>query len=123
MPLGMSAAPTKSSYCPDAGEFIHLNFDPQAGQEQAGARPALVLSPRSYNKAAKLCVVCPVTNQAKGYPFEVVIPKGEKVTGVVLADHVKSLSWDVRGATYKGKAPQAVVNEVLGKVKALLQIP
>lgn len=100
-----------------------MNFDPQSGSEQAGPRPALVLSPRAYNKAAKLCVVCPITNQAKGYPFEVALPAGLKVTGVVLADHVKSLSWETRGAEYRCKAPAEVVDETRKLIASLVGLP
>lgn len=83
----------KGSYVPDAGDFVWLTFDPQAGREQAGRRPALVLSPRAYNETAGLAVVCPITNQVKGYPFEVPVPSGQGPTGVILADHVKSVDW------------------------------
>ena len=86
----------KERWTPAAGDFITVDFDPQAGHEQAGRRPALVVSERAYNEAARLAVVCPITNQAKGYPFEVPIPAGEAVTGVVLADHLKSLDLSAR---------------------------
>lgn len=110
----------QQSYCPDRGDIIRLNFDPQAGREQAGPRPAIVLSPQNYNEMARLCVVCPITNQAKGYPFEELLPNGFQVTGAVLCDHVKSLSWDARGAQFVCKAPDQVVQNTLGKIKALL---
>jgi mRNA interferase MazF len=111
------------SYCPDAGDFIWINFDPQEGTEQRGRRPALVLSPRLYNQRSRLCVLCPITNRAKGYPFEVAIPAGHGVTGVVLADQVKSQSWDMRDAQLIAAAPVAVLGQTRGLVKALLQIP
>lgn len=98
-----------------------MNFTPQAGNEQAGKRPALVLSPLPYNRLVRLCVVCPVTTQAKGYPFEVALPDGIGVTGVVLADQVRSLSWTERDSTFIGRCPEAVVNTVKAKMKALLQ--
>jgi mRNA interferase MazF len=107
-------------YCPDVNDIIRINFDPQAGREQAGARPAIVLSPRRYNQIVRLCIVCPITNQAKGYPFEVAIPAGGAVTGVVLADQVKSLSWDQRNAVFLGVSPPGVLGEVKAKIKALL---
>lgn len=109
-------------YCPDAGDIIWLQFDPQAGREQAGHRPAIVLSPRSYNQRARLCVLCPITNQAKGYPFEVIIPDdgGPVVGGAVLADQVKSLSWQERSAEFACVAHADVLAEVRAKVRALL---
>jgi mRNA interferase MazF len=115
---------TRSSepYCPDADDFIWLDFDPQAGREQRGRRPALVLSPRSYNHASELCVVCPVTNQQKGYPFEVVLPDGFAVGGVVLSDHLKSLSWNSRRSAFIARAPAAISQETRAKVRALLGI-
>src|SRR5690348_7717158 len=85
-------------YVPDRGEAIWMTLNPQAGHEQEGRRPALVLSPRAYNKATGLVVACPITNQVKGYPFEVVIPAGLAVSGAVLSDHVKSLDWRARKA-------------------------
>src|SRR5260370_6105735 len=81
------------AYVPDVGEFVWLNFMPQAGREQAGRRPALVLSPRTYNDKASLAVVCPITSRAQGYPFDVALPKGLMIAGVVLADHLKSVDW------------------------------
>lgn len=108
------------SYVPDAGDLIWLNFDPQSGREQAGRRPALVLSAISYNRAAGLVVVCPVTSRRKGYPFEVPLPEGGGVTGVVLADHLKSADWRERQAKQIGHAPQGVLAGVRKHVGALL---
>lgn len=108
-------------YCPDAGEFVRIDFDPQIGREQAGRRPALILSPRIYNAKSRLCVLLPVTNQSKMYPFEVDIGTGHGVTGVVLADQLKSMSWEGRRCEYIGAAPDIVVADVLAKVKALLR--
>jgi len=110
-------------YCPDAGDIIEINFHPQSGREQDGKRPALVLSPLKYNRLARLCVLCPITNQAKGYPFEVAISNIANVTGVVLADQVKSLSWESRQSSFKAKASSNVMAEALAKVKVLLQLP
>lgn len=112
----------KEPYCPEAGDIIWLQFDPQAGREQAGRRPALVLSPRAYNEKARLCVLCPMTTQAKGYPFEVSVPDdgGSIVGGAVLADQVKSLSWQERGAEHARVAPAEVMAEVRAKIRALL---
>jgi len=111
-----------AAYCPEAGDIININFDPQEGREQRGRRPALVLSPRPYNRRAGLCVLCPITNQQKGYPFEVVIPPGHAVTGVVLSDQVKSLSWERRNAVLRCLVPGPVLLEAKAKIKALLQI-
>jgi mRNA interferase MazF len=108
------------SFVPDAGDLIWLTFDPQAGHEQAGRRPALVLSPKSYNQRSSLALVCPVTNQIKGYPFEVQVPAGSGVTGAILADHVKSLDWKARQAARIGRVPSGVVNEVLARLSPLL---
>jgi mRNA interferase MazF len=108
-------------FTPDRGDVLWLNFDPQAGREQAGHRPALVLSPREYNRKTGLAVMCPMTTQAKGYPFEVAITTGT-VQGVVLSDHLKNLDWRERKVTYKGKASPAVLQEVTNKISALLMI-
>ena len=96
-------------WTPAAGDFITINFDPQAGHEQAGRRPAIVVSEAAYNGPARLALVCPITNQAKGYPFEVPVPEGEVFTGVVLADHVKSLDLTARQAKLAGHAPRVVL--------------
>lgn len=106
-------------YTPDRGDVIWLNFTPHAGREQAGHRPALVISPREYNQKTGLAVMCPITSQVKGYPFEVAVTSGS-VQGVVLSDHLKNLDWRERKATYKGKAPTAVVKEVMNKISTLL---
>ena len=107
-------------YVPERGDLIWLTFDPQAGREQAGRRPALVLSPSAYNRRANLALVCPITDQAKGYPFEVKLPEGLSISGVVLADHLKSADWAVRHAEFAAKAPSDVLAEVTAKVKPLL---
>jgi mRNA interferase MazF len=109
-------------YVPEAGHLIWVTFSPQAGREQAGRRPALVLSPGSYNANAGLCVVCPITSLTKGYPFEVALPPGLPIAGVVLSDHVKSTDWQARSAEYAGVAPADVVSEVRAKIKPLLGI-
>lgn len=112
----------RGPYCPDANEFIWLQFNPQAGSEQANRRPAFVLSPRAYNRKSGLCVVCPTTNQTKGYPFEVELPQGFVVSGVVLSDQIKSLSWSARGADFICKSPDSVAAEVRAKIKALIAV-
>ena len=109
------------AYVPDRGDAIWLNFTPQAGHEQAGHRPALVLSPRSYNQKAGLALLCPITSQEKGYPFEVPLSEADEVHGVVLADQVKSLDWRERDAELIEEVLDAVTQEVIAKIKALLQ--
>ena len=110
----------RKPYTPDRGDLIWLSFDPQAGQEQAGRRPALVLSPRAYNEKTGLALLCPITSKIKGYPFEAPLPAALKVAGVVLADHVKSLDWRARKAAFAGRAPASVLAEVRGKLLTLL---
>lgn len=105
---------------PDRGDLVWLEFDPQAGHEQAGKRPALVLSPRAYNAKVGLALFCPVTSRLKGYPFEVVLPADLGISGVVLSDQVKSLDWRARRSKRAGRAPAATVDEVLAKLAALL---
>lgn len=107
-------------YVPERGDIVWLLFNPQAGHEQAGRRPALILSPAAYNGKVDLAIVCLVTRQVKGYPFEVPLPAGLDVDGVVLADQVKSLDWRARDATYMGHVSPAVVSKVLGKLRLLL---
>lgn len=97
-----------------------IDFDPQVGHEQAGRRPAVVLSPAFYNGKVGLAILCPITNRAKGYSFEVPIPSGLAVTGVVLADQAKNLDWRARDVQYIGVLPPAVVVEVLKKLGSLL---
>jgi mRNA interferase MazF len=107
--------------CPDRGDVVWLDFTPQAGHEQAGRRPALVLSPASYNKRSGLMLCCPVTNQAKGYPFEVSItPSTGKVTGVALADQVRCLDWRSRNASKFASVTTQCALDVSAKVKLLL---
>jgi mRNA interferase MazF len=105
-------------YVPDAGDIVWLHFNPQAGHEQAGHRPALVLSPAAYNRKTGLMLCCPLTTQIKGYPFEVLIAPDKP--SAALADQVKSLDWVVRKATRKGKVAPAVLAEVRAKIVALL---
>jgi mRNA interferase MazF len=110
----------KAAFVPDAGDFVWLTFDPQAGREQGGQRPALVLSPRAYNQRTGLALACPVTNQVKGYPFEVAVPAGQGTTGVILADHLKSINWKARRAKRLGQCTNEVMDEVRAKLAPLL---
>ena len=110
----------KKTYIPDRGEVIWISLNPQAGHEQSGRRPALVVSPATYNGKVGLALLCPITNQVKGYPFEVIIPAGLEVTGAVLSDQIKSLDWKVRRAEFACKLPEAVAQEVLKKLNTLL---
>jgi mRNA interferase MazF len=107
-------------YIPDRGDIVWLQFNPQTGHEQAGHRPALVLSPAAYNEKTGLMLCCPMTSRIKGYSFEVMFSAASSETGVVLADQVKSLDWRSRKAKRKGKAPKEVVTETLAKLHALL---
>lgn len=107
-------------YVPDRGDVVRISFDPQAGHEQAGRRPAVVVSPKAYNARVGLALLCPITSQIKGYPFEVQIPEGHPVVGVVLADQVKSLDWQARGAELWCKLQPATYQEILSKLAALL---
>ena len=100
-----------------------IDFNPQAGREQAGRRPAVVLSPAAYNGRVGLSVLCPITSQVKGYPFEVPVPEGLGVTGVILADQLKSLDWRRRNASVIARLPSETIAEVLRKVGVLLEVP
>lgn len=108
-------------YVPARGDLVWLRFDPQVGHEQRGRRPALVVSPRDYNAKVGLALFCPVTSQVKGYPFEVAVPAGGGVGGVILADQLKSLDWRARQATRIAAAPKDTVDEVLAKVLVLVE--
>ena len=107
-------------YVPDRGDAVWLQFTPQAGHEQAGHRPALVLSPASYNQRSGLMLCCPITSRVKGYPFEVALGEGQALGGVVLADQVKSLDWKARQASKKGRASSQVMAETLSKLQTLI---
>ncbi len=111
-----------SAFIPQRGDLIWIDMQPQAGHEQSGRRPAIVLSPESYNGKVGLALLCPITNQIKGYPFEVLIPSGLKVGGVVLSDQVKSLDWKVRRAELCDRVPPDVILEVLQKLETLLNL-
>ena len=112
---------TSRSFVPDAGDVVWLEFDPQAGSEQAGHRPALVISPASYNGKTSLMVCCPITSKIKGYPFEV-LAQVDGLACAVLSDQVKSLDWRVRRAKKKSTVSPEVMVHVRAKMKALLMI-
>ncbi len=111
------------AYVPDSGDIVWMMFNPQAGHEQAGHRPALVLSPEAYNGKVGLALFCPITGQVKGYPFEVLIPEGLAVKGAILSDQVKSLDWKARQAEFICKLPPEKFNEVVKKLSALIREP
>ncbi len=108
------------AYVPKRGDAVWMTFTPQAGHEQAGRRPAVVLSPEAYNDRVGLAICCPITSQKKGYPFEVGLPTGVAVTGVILADQVKSLDWRARKAELICALPSKIVTEALEKLGTLL---
>lgn len=110
----------RGAHVPDRGDLVWLTFDPQAGHEQRGRRPALALSPKAYNARVGLALFCPITSQVKGYPFEVSMPDKGPITGVVLSDQVRSLDWRARNSRLAGKAPDRIVDEVLGKLRTLI---
>jgi mRNA interferase MazF len=111
---------SRKRYVPDRGDVIWITLNPQAGHEQAGRRPAIILSPVPYNGKVGLAILCPITNHIKGYPFEVVIPNGLPISGAILSDQVKSLDWRARKAVYICTLPQATVTEVRLKLGTLL---
>lgn len=108
------------AFVPERGDLIWIALDPQAGHEQAGRRPAVVVSPRAYNRKVGLALCCPVTSRIKGYPFEVALPPKGRITGVVLADQVKSLDWRARQAKRAGRLTAEAIGEVIAKLTTLL---
>ena len=108
------------SYVPDTGDIVWLDFDPQAGHEQAGHRPAVVISPAAYNGKTGLMLCCPMTTRIKGYPFEVALSGAR--SGVALSDQIKSLDWKARKAQFKGRVETQVLAEVQGKLRSLLGV-
>jgi len=107
------------NYIPDRGDIVWLDFNPQAGYEQQGKRPAVVISPQTYNKKTRLALFCPITSKEKGYPFEVKI-ETEKINGVVPSDRIKSLDWQQRGAEFIVKATEEEMNEIIKKLNVLI---
>ncbi len=108
------------SYVPKCGDVVWITLNPQAGHEQTGRRPAVVLSPKSYNSKTELAILCPITSQIKGYPFEVLIPEGLPAAGAILSDQVKSLDWRARDAELICTLPTETVSEILQKLFTLL---
>lgn len=111
---------TRRPFVPGRGDLVWLSFDPPSGHEQRGRRPALVLSPAAYNRKVGLALVCPVTSHVKGYPFEVAIPAGLPVGGVILADHVRSVDWRTRKAAWICAVPDVTTTDALDRLGALL---
>jgi mRNA interferase MazF len=109
-------------YCPDVGELVWVDLDPTLGHEQSGHRPAIVLTPQQYNLRSGLCIMCPITSRARGYPFEVAIPHGQAIAGIILVDQVRSISWEKRYVKMAGLAPLELIDEVRERLAALLQI-
>ena len=109
-----------AAYIPDSGDVVWLDFDPQAGREQAGRRPALVLSPKAYHQKTKLMLCCPITSKIKGYPFEVQLGALQQISGVVLSDQIRSLDWHARRATLIERVTSDVMIEVAKKQQLLL---
>ena len=108
------------SYVPDRGDIVWINFTPQAGHEQRGKRPALILSPKIYNEKTSLCICLPITSKVKGYPFEVALPIKLEVQGVILSDQIKNLDFTAREITFACKTPSSVVEMVQKNVLALV---
>jgi mRNA interferase MazF len=108
------------AWIPERGDVVWITMNPSVGHEQSGRRPALVLSPAAYNGKVGLAILCPITSQVKGYPFEVALPDGLAVEGVVLSDQAKSLDWSVRGAEFACRVPPLTTAEVIRKVMPLL---
>ncbi len=114
---------TKSGdYCPDAGDLVWIDLNPTVGHEQRGHRPAIVLTPRQYNAPSGLCIICPITSRPRGYPFEVAIPHGHAISGIILVDQVRSVSWEKRYVKMASIAPAELLDEVRERLAALLQI-
>jgi mRNA interferase MazF len=109
-------------YCPDVGDLIWLDFLKPVANEQAGRRPALVLSPRPFNALTGRCIACPITRRDRDWAFHVPIPEGHEISGVVQADQLRSLSWEQRGSRFIGRAPVGVLEEVQARLKPLLSV-
>jgi len=110
------------NYIPQCGDVVWISLNPQAGHEQAGRRPAVVLSPRSYNGKTGLAILCPITSHIKGYPFEAILPAGLSIVGAILSDQVKSLDWRARNAELICTLPDEIVSEIIQKLGTLLSL-
>ncbi len=110
----------KINYIPERGDVILIDFSPQKGKEQAGYRPAFVVSPSDYNKFTSLALMCPITNSVRGWSFEVLLDDRMQTTGVILVDHLKSLDWKIRNVRFLEKSPLTVIDEVLAKLEPLV---
>ena len=111
-----------AAYCPDAGDIIWLDFLQQVANEQAARRPALVLSPRVFNELTGRCIACPITRRDRDWSFQVPIPDGHEISGVVQADQLRSVSWEQRGSRFICKAPAGVLDDVQARLKPLLSL-
>lgn len=110
----------RAPYSPARGDLVWINFDPQAGHEQAGRRPALVISPAAYNARVGLVLVCPITSKVKGFPFEILLPEDLPISGVVLADQVRSVDWRARNCVFAGRAAASTLEQVIAKLEPLI---
>lgn len=113
---------TAENYIPQRGDIVWLNFQPQAGKEQSGRRPSVVLSNSNYNKIVGLAILCPITSKEKGYPFEVALPDKFPISGVILVDQVKSLDWRIRKAEFIGKLDTITMDKILGLLGKIIEI-
>jgi mRNA interferase MazF len=114
---------TKSGdYCPDTGDLVWTDLNPTVGHEQSGHRPAILLTPRQYDVRSGLCIICPITSRARGYPFEVTIPHGYAISGIILVDQMRGVSWAKRYVRMASVAPAELLDEVRERLAALLQI-
>ena len=111
-----------TAYTPKRGDVVWLSFDPQAGHEQAGRRPAFVVSPEAYNKKTGLFIACPITSREKGYPFEVSLPPNSTVSGVILSDQIKSLDWKARRAEFASATDASTIGEVVDRILPLIGV-
>lgn len=107
-------------YVPNFGDVVWVDFDPQAGREQSGRRPAVVLSAKAYNQKANLALICPITSRVKGYPFEIALPDALPVSGVILCDHLKSIDWQVRRVDFICELPAEFAQKVAHKTQLLI---
>lgn len=113
---------TAENYIPQRGDIVWLNFQPQAGKEQSGRRPSVVLSNSNYNKIVGLAILCPITSKVKGYPFEVALPDKFPISGVILVDQIKSLDWRIRKAEFIGKLDKITMDKIAGLLGKIIEI-